>query len=130
MGSPDDLTPHRNPFRLVDRLRSAEDGVATAERLVTADDPLIADALPATLVIEALAQTAALIAGAEVGQHRGMLVALRDVRVASAATAGDLLSLRAERTGALGALHRVTAEARVGDRLVLGGELTFAIGPA
>jgi 3-hydroxymyristoyl/3-hydroxydecanoyl-(acyl carrier protein) dehydratase len=127
MSAPDDLTPHRNPFRLVDRLRSSEDGVAIAERRVTADDPLVGDALPATLIVEALAQTAALIAGAEVGQHRGFLVALKDVRVESAARPGDTLELSAQRTGTLGALHRVRAEARVGGRLILGGELTFAI---
>jgi 3-hydroxymyristoyl/3-hydroxydecanoyl-(acyl carrier protein) dehydratase len=122
--------PHQPPFRLVDRLRSNQGGVAIAERRVTSNDPLVGGVLPATLIVEALAQTAALIAGAEIGRHHGMLVALKNVRVDGAARVGDTLELVARRTGTLGALHRVSGEARVEGGLVLCGELTFAIEPA
>ena len=122
--------PHRAPFLLVDRLLSRTAGSATAIRQVTANDPLLGGELPGPLVVEALAQTAALMNDATLGTHRGFLVALRDVRFVSSVQAGDTLSLHTERTAMLGGLHRVTAHAHVGERLVASGELTFAIEPA
>ena len=119
--------PHRAPFLLVDRLSSRTSSTATAIRQVTADDPLMAGELPGPLVIEALAQTAALMNDAMLGSHRAFLVALRDVRFESSAHVGDTLSLRTERTAMLGRLHRVMAHAHVGERLVVSGELTFSI---
>ncbi|MEO6952380.1 MAG: 3-hydroxyacyl-ACP dehydratase FabZ family protein [Polyangia bacterium] len=119
--------PHRAPFRLVDRLASRTEQSATAIRQVTANDPLMGSELPATLVVEALAQTAALMNDGTIGAHRGFLVALRDVRFESSVHAGDTLSLHTERTASLGGLHRVMGRAHVGDRLVASGEMTFAI---
>lgn len=119
-----EVLPHRAPFLLVDRLEGRKDGEARALRRVTANDPLVGGTLPAPLVIEALAQTAALM---HTEAHRGFLVALRNVKVHSDATPGDTLELSVVRTATLGALHRVKGEARVGERLVLTGELTFAI---
>ena len=120
---------HRAPFRLVDRLASRTATTATAIRQVTANDPLLGDELPATLVVEALAQTAALMNDGTVGAHRGFLVALRGVRFESSVHAGDTLSLHTERTATLGGLHRVTGRAHVGERLVASGEMTFSIEP-
>lgn len=122
--------PHRPPFRLVDRLLSTGAGEALALRRVTHDDPLVGHTLPATLIIEGLAQTAALIAGAEVGVHRGFLVALRGVKVEGQARPGDTIELSAKRTATLGGLHRVEGEARVDGVVILRAELTFAIEPA
>jgi 3-hydroxyacyl-[acyl-carrier-protein] dehydratase len=119
--------PHRPPFRMVDRLVSAAPGEARAERRVTANDPLVGDGLLPCLVLEGLAQTAALIAGAEVGRHDGYLVAMRNVAVEGQARVGDTVALFARRTATLGGLHRVEAEASVEGRVILRGELTFAI---
>jgi len=123
----EETLPHHPPFRLVDRLLSTGGGEALALRRVTHDDPLVGEVLPSTLIVEALAQTAALIAGAEVGAHRGYLVALRDVRVEGQARPGDTISLSAKRTGTLGSLHRVLGEAHVDGALIVRAELTFAI---
>jgi len=130
MSAPQDLEkllPHRPPFRLVDRLLSATATEAHAERRITRDDPLIGDSLPAPLLVEALAQTAALMMSTTEGAHRGFLVALKDLRFEAQVHAGDTVRLSARRTASLGALHRVDAEARVGEVLVARGELTFAL---
>ena len=121
--------PHRAPFRLVDRLACCTATTATAIRQVTANDPLMGDELPAVLVVEALAQTAALMNHGTMGGHRGYLVALRDVRFESTVHAGDTLSLHTERTATLGGLHRVMGRAEVGGRLVASGEMTFSLEP-
>lgn len=121
------LLPHRPPFRLVDRLLSSSASEAVAERRVTQGDPLVNGQLPGPLVLEALAQTAALMMGTSAGPHRGFLVALKDVHFEARVRVGDTLTLRARRTATLGALHRVLGEARVDDLLIARGELTFAV---
>lgn len=121
--------PHRPPFRLVDRVIATSATEIVAERRVTHDDPLIGNVLSGSLLVEALAQTAALLATAELGAHAGYLVALRDVVFDGNVSAGDTIRLRATRIGALGALHRVEAAGSVGDRVVVRGQLTFAVEP-
>ena len=125
-----DQLPHRPPFRLVDRVLSVSSDEVTAERRITHDDPLIGDVLSGSLLVEGLAQTAALLATSEVGAHTGYLVALRGVKFDGDVVAGDTVRFRAKRTGALGGLHRVEAEGSVADRVVVRGELTFAIARA
>lgn len=127
MASVEDLIPHRAPWLLVDRVVEAGEGRVLAEKTVTADDPLYSDGLPETLVIEALAQAAACVRGSERGQHRGFLVAASKFEFARRARAGETLTLRAERTATLGALHRFSAQASVGDEVLCKGELSFAI---
>ena len=96
-------------------------------RRVTGDDPLMGGRLPLALLVDALAQTAALMHGAELGAHRGYLVALREVLLEGAVVAGDTLELRARHIGTLGSLRRIAAEATVDGRVVARGELTLAI---
>jgi len=121
------LLPHRAPFRMVDRLVSATESEAIAMRRITTGDPLVGNVMPASMLIEAMAQTAALMTGSGIGAHRGYLVALRKVVFEAPVVAGDTVQLHARRTGTFGALHRVDAEARVGERIVARGELTFSV---
>jgi len=127
MASVEDLIPHRAPWLLVDRVIEAGEGRVRAEKTVTADDPLVADGLPELLLVEALAQAAACVRGSEHGQHRGFLVAASRFEFSRRVRAGETLTLRAERTATLGALHRFSAEAAVGEERICRGELSFAI---
>jgi 3-hydroxyacyl-[acyl-carrier-protein] dehydratase len=127
MPSVTDLIPHRAPFLLIDRVIASGDGRVEAEKHITDDDPLIADGLPEALVVEALAQTAACLMGAGLGQHRGYLVAATAFEFNGRAQPGETLTLCAERTAALGGLHRFSGEARVGERVVARGQMTFAV---
>ncbi|HXU70880.1 MAG TPA: hypothetical protein VN947_16210 [Polyangia bacterium] len=123
-----DLIPHRPPWLLVDRVRSREGGVVEAEKQLAAGDPLLAgDELPELLVLEALAQTAACHNAGQLGAHRGLLVAATGVAFDGRARAGDVVRLRAEKTAVMGALVRFAVEARVGDRLIARGQMTFAV---
>jgi 3-hydroxyacyl-[acyl-carrier-protein] dehydratase len=119
--------PHRPPWLLIDRVTSVAGERVEAERRLAADDPLCADGLPETLVVEALAQTAACLMGHERGAHRGYLVAAAGFEFHGRAQAGETLTLSATRTAALGALHRFDGEAHVGARLVARGQMTFAV---
>ena len=124
-----DLIPHRPPWLLVDRVTArSEDQVAAEKRLSVADPLLAPDGLPELLALEALAQTAACLNAGTHGRHRGLLVAASRVEFPSGrAQAGDLVSLRAQRTATMGALVRFAVEARVGERVIVRGEMTFAV---
>ena len=123
-----DLIPHRPPWLLVDRVVARSDDHVEAEKRVAADDPLLAPGgLPELLSLEALAQTAACLNAGRLGQHRGLLVAASHVVFDGRAQAGDLVSLRARRIATLGTLLRFAVEARVGERVIARGEMTFAV---
>src|SRR4029079_15895173 len=55
------------------------------------------------------------------------LVAATGVVFDGRAVAGDLVSLRAEKTATMGALVRFSVAARVGEKVIARGEMTFAV---
>lgn len=123
-----DLIPHRAPWLLVDRVVARTDDTVEAERRVAADDPLLADGeLPELLVLEALAQTAACSNAGAMGKHQGLLVAAQRVSFDGRAVAGDVVALCARKTATMGALVRFDVAARVGERVIARGEMTFAV---
>src|SRR5512146_2054960 len=123
-----DLIPHRAPWLLVDRVVARSADTVEAERRVAADDPLLAGGeLPELLVLEALAQTAACLNAGALGKHQGLLVAASRVEFGERARAGDVVALKARKTATMGTLVRFEAEARVGERLIARGEMTFAV---
>jgi 3-hydroxyacyl-[acyl-carrier-protein] dehydratase len=128
MAPVEDLLPHRRPWLLVDRVLERAGDRVRAEKRLSAGDPLLAaGALPDVLVIEALAQAAACVAGR--GDARaGLLVAASGFEFAARACAGETLTLTCARVAQLGAMHRFTGEASVDGKLVARGELTFALG--
>lgn len=122
------LIPHRAPWLLVDRvLWRSDDGVAAEKRLAAGDPLLAGDELPELLVLEALAQTAACANGGALGRHQGMLVAASAVAFDGRARAGDVVTLHARKTATMGTLVRFATEARVGERVIARGEMTFAV---
>lgn len=126
----EELIPHRRPFLLVDRLVSVEGHRVVAERRITVDDPLLCNGMAGPLAIEALAQTAACLMGVRNrgrSGHHGYLVAARGWKFPDHARVGDTVTLVAEQTSSLGALHGFRGEARVDDREIASGEMTFAV---
>ncbi|HEY7957841.1 MAG TPA: hypothetical protein VII38_21210 [Polyangia bacterium] len=123
-----DLIPHRRPWLLLDRVVEVGQAHVTAEKRLSAGDPLLAGGLPELLVIEALAQAAACLRGAQAGAHRGMLVQASGFTFDGRAQAGETLTLTVTRTATLGTLHRFEGEARAGERLIARGQMTFAVG--
>jgi 3-hydroxyacyl-[acyl-carrier-protein] dehydratase len=123
-----DLIPHRPPWLLVDRVVERSDDSVVAEKRLSAGDPLLTGGeLPELLLLEALAQAAACLNAGTLGAHTGLFVAAHDVVFDGRARAGEIVSLRARKVAGLGALLRVEAEARVGERVVARGQLTFAV---
>lgn len=128
------LLPHRPPFRLLDRVVSAdpERGKLVAERRLTANDalwpaeaslavPMPDGRFPEVLLIEALCQAAACLNSLQLagstgspGDHLGYLVAISDFKFQAPQELGaknfqpiqigETLILHVERQGSLGAL--------------------------
>jgi 3-hydroxyacyl-[acyl-carrier-protein] dehydratase len=122
-----DLIPHRPPWLLVDEVTARSNDAVEAEKRLSAGDPLLADGLPETLVLEAMAQAAACANAGQLGTHQGLLVAAQRVEFHGRAQAGETVKLRAKKVATLGSLVRFEAEARVGERLIARAEMTFAV---
>ncbi|MBN2224243.1 MAG: hypothetical protein JW765_06170 [Deltaproteobacteria bacterium] len=137
------VIPHRPPVLLIDEIQDVQfrkRGVGV--RRITADDDFIGTYLPPegimprTLLIEALAQTAAFVAaggklmpGAEQGDYPtiGYLVRIADVFFSGDARQGDTIRLFVDLVSSLGAVYKFAGVVRVGDIEICRGNLTFSV---
>lgn len=130
-----ELLPHRYPFLLIDRVVSwsAEEGL-TALKNVTINEPFFRGhfpnypVMPGVLIIEALAQAAALFSflTKEVKAHREgvyYLVGLDKVRFKKPVVPGDTLMLKARLEKSRQKLLKYSTAAYVDNELVAGAEL-------
>jgi 3-hydroxyacyl-[acyl-carrier-protein] dehydratase len=127
------LLPHRYPFLLVDRILALEKGRVETIKNVTFNEPYFAGhfpehpVMPGVLIIEALAQSAAILALSEVGGDPSrlfMLTGLDKVRFRRRVIPGDQLHMEVKLLKYHRPLWRMHAEARVGDELAAEAELS------
>lgn len=134
-----EILPHRYPFALVDRITDGEEGSWARGRLcVSATSPVFCGhfpsyhVLPGVLIVEALAQVAA-VAVLSQPENRGKLgffVAIKDAKFRRQVTPGDMLELESHVTKIRGSFAFVEAEARVDGVVACTASLTLALGPA
>jgi 3-hydroxyacyl-[acyl-carrier-protein] dehydratase len=132
-----ELLPHRFPFLLVDRITELEPGVRiTGVKAVTADEPLFSRAdheqmiMPGLLVIEAMAQTGAVLL--MLGHERavGKLVyfaALDHVTWSGVVRPGDVLRLEITVMHARGRLRKVHGVASVGAATICEADMAAVV---
>jgi len=121
--------PHRAPFLFVDHVTVHVPGSeAVGTKTFARDDPMFAGhfpdnpIVPGVILTEALAQVAG-IAGAS---ERGFLLsAIRAMKFPSPARPGEVIVLRAKKTGVLGGLFQFAVSAEVGERIVAEGQLVL-----
>ena len=127
------LLPHRYPFLLVDRILALEKGRVETIKNVTFNEPYFAGhfpehpVMPGVLIVEALAQSAAILALSEVGGDPSrlfMLTGLDKVRFRRRVIPGDQLHMEVRLLKYHRPLWRMHAEARVGDELAAEAELS------
>jgi 3-hydroxyacyl-[acyl-carrier-protein] dehydratase len=137
------LLPHRYPFALLDRVTALEPGVsAEAIKNISAADGVLAGHFPGrmiypgVLLVECIAQLAAVIYGTAAVQraggglvddmaHRvGYLAEIKQAKFLKPVVPGDQLMLRAQSGPRLGALISVTGQASVGQDVVMTARLT------
>ncbi|MDX2081705.1 MAG: 3-hydroxyacyl-ACP dehydratase FabZ family protein [Terrimicrobiaceae bacterium] len=124
-----DGLPHREPFVFVERLVERVPGEsAVCEKTFAADDPMFRGhfpgnpIVPGVILTEALAQTAGL-AAADATPGGFLLSAIRAMKFPAPARPGQLLTLRARRSGTLGPLLQFDVEAVADGVTVAAGQV-------
>lgn len=131
-----EILPHRYPILLVDRVLSMTDDEIVAIKNVTINEPFFQGhfpdfpVMPGVLIMEALAQTAGVLALYE-PENRGRLVfyaGMDKVRFKRQVVPGDQLVMTATFVKRRGKIAVVDAKAEVDGQLAASGLLTFAMG--
>ena len=134
--------PHKPPMRLLDEVVDLQPGEMAVARRVTHEadfyfqghfpgDPIV----PAVILVEMLAQTGGLAAGAPRASEPQIPIALRvaglgPFKFPAAARPGDVLEARARVVGQIGGLYKIEGEVAAAGRTVATGAVTLArIGP-
>ena len=123
-----EMIPHRYPFLLVDRLIDVVPGEsATGIKNVTANEPHFQGhfpsrpVMPGVLIVEAMAQTAAVIVVASLGgSAEGKLVyfmTIENARFRKPVEPGDQLKLVCRKERQRGNVWKFTGKAMVGDKI-------------
>ena len=133
--------PHRFPFVLVDAVEAGEAGEwVRAVKHVSIDEPFFTSvgrekpAMPATLIVEALAQAAAILSFKTMngrGDDRSVyyFVGIDKARFKRPVTAGDTLMLDITLERYVRGIWKFWTEARVEDKVVTEAELMCTVRP-
>lgn len=130
-----EMIPHRYPFLMVDRILSITPGEkAVALKNVSMNEPHFPGhfpgfpVMPGVLIIEAMAQTAAIVVVDVLGQEaKGKVVffmSIEEAKFRKPVVPGDSLHIHVEKVQARGPVWKFTGKAMVGDKLC--AEATFS----
>lgn len=134
-----EFLPHRYPFLLVDRVLSFEPGKKlVAIKNVTINEPFFGGhfphhpVMPGVLIIEALAQAAAILSFKTIGargddQSVYYFVGIDKARFKKPVTAGDTLRLDVTLQRHVRGIWKFWTEARVDDKVVAEAELMCTV---
>lgn len=126
------LLPHRYPFLLIDRVLELDHERALTLKNVTINEPFFAGhfpelpVMPGVLIVEALAQSAAILAFGIIGGRRSffMLTGLDKVRLRRRVVPGDQLRMEVRLIKHHHPLWKMRGEARVDGELAAEAELS------
>ncbi len=127
------MLPHRYPFLMVDRVVEVGNGKARTLKNVSNNEPFFAGhfpgnpVMPGVLIIEALAQSAAILALAEMkseSQRLFMLTGVEKARFRRPVIPGDQLDMEVTVIRSRGPLWKMHAEARVGGEIAAEAEIS------
>ncbi|MGH7987487.1 MAG: 3-hydroxyacyl-ACP dehydratase FabZ [Candidatus Binataceae bacterium] len=126
------LLPHRFPFLLIDRVLELEADRALTLKNVTINEPFFVGhfpgmpIMPGVLIVEALAQSAAVLALGIIGERRSvfMLTGLDKVRLRRRVIPGDQLRIEVRLLKHHHPLWKMHAQARVDGELAAEAELS------
>ena len=131
------ILPHRYPFLLVDRVTALEPdkrivgikNVSLNERYLW-HGPGESPVLPATILTEAIAQVGAILILSKPENREKLIffMGIERVRYRGAAYPGDVVEIEALVKRLRSRMGVLTGRARVGNRIVAHGTMTFALG--
>ena len=125
--------PHAPPFVLVDRVENAAAGRGRALKTFTPDEPWFAwhfpgdPVVPASIVLEAMAQAAGLVHSADAapGPPLRVYAAVSNFRIRRPLRPGDAITIDVARTAVLGTLVRFETVARLNGAVAAEAEITL-----
>ena len=132
------ILPHRYPFLLVDRIIELEpDKRIVGIKNVTYNErylsrvPRQRPALPPTILTEAVAQVGAILilSKAENRERLIFFMGIERVRYRHPVFPGDIVEIEARVRRLRSRMGQLDGHARVGNREVISGTMTFALGP-
>ena len=127
------MLPHRYPFLLVDRVVEINEGRAVTLKNVTVNEPFFMGhfpghpVMPGVLILEALAQSAAILALAELkaeGPRMFVLTGIDKVRFRRPVVPGDQINMEVKLIRARRPLWKVNGEARVAGEIAAEAEIS------
>jgi 3-hydroxyacyl-[acyl-carrier-protein] dehydratase len=127
------LLPHRYPFLMVDRVLELGGGKARTLKNVSHNEPFFVGhfpghpVMPGVLIVEALAQSAAILALFELkaeSQRMFVLTGVEKARFRKPVLPGDRLDMEVTVLRSRGPLWKMSAEARVDGEVVVEAELS------
>lgn len=130
------ILPHRYPFLLVDRITflDLEAGEIIGQKNVTVNEEFFnghfpeAPIMPGVLILEALAQTGALLLHKRVGHNKiPLLLNANNVKFRRPVHPGDILKLHCFGFHSAGRGGKIKGEAYVDQKLVTQAEIGFAL---
>ena len=129
--------PHRYPFLLVDRVVEHVPGQSlTAFKNITVNEPFFAGhfphrpVMPGVLILEAMAQSCAILAAADLGEEASerrvyYFTGIDKARFKRPVEPGDRLDIQVKLERRIKNMWRCGGEARVEDKLCCSGQLMF-----
>ena len=133
-----EMIPHRYPFLLVDKVKDIEPGVrAVGIKNVTINEPFFVGhfpghpVMPGVLIIEAMAQTSAILVVETLGEHTaGKLVYFMSIdgaRFRKPVVPGDTLHIHVEREHSRGNVWKLLCKVYVEDARVAEARISAMI---
>ncbi len=133
------ILPHRYPFLLVDRITELEpDKRIVGVKNVTLNERYLSrqpgepPALPPTILTEAIAQVGAILILSKPENREKLIffMGIERVRYRGVVRPGEAVEIEARVKRLRSRMGQLDGFARVGDRIVASGTMTFALGPA
>ena len=132
-----EISPHRQPFLLVDTIEELEPGVrAVGRKCVSYNEPYFAGhfpgepVMPGVLIVEALAQVGAvaILSQPDFKGKTAYFGAIQSAKFKKKVVPGDVLTLETEIIKVKGPIGVGRAKAYADGKLAVQAELTFAVG--
>lgn len=130
------ILPHRYPFLLVDKILEVdvEKGYILGQKNLTINESFFqghfpgAPIMPGVLILEALAQTGAVLVHLSGQQEKvGVLLNVKNAKFRNPVKPGDILLLRGEGIHVSSKGGRIRAVATVNDKVAVEAEMGFAL---
>ena len=127
------LLPHREPMLLVDELELGQDGTAHGKYRVRGDEFFLQGhfpgnpVVPGVILCEIMAQSCALLVGAEAVGKTPMYTGLDKVKFRGQVKPGDTLETECEITRQRGSFYFAKGKGSVNGKVCVSAEFSFAL---